>query len=141
VPKVTPEEFSEKWARRLKGATTDIRRGVERVTEAPTAKAAAKVEKMKAKLIEAIESGRWEAALRMIGLDEWKSATLEKGVGRISAGVDRATPKMTKFGSWLLSRIEAAQGKIKDMPDVTLEDSINRMTTFIREMAKEKYKK
>jgi len=35
MAKVTEAEFVEKWARRLKGATEDMRRGADRVTEAP----------------------------------------------------------------------------------------------------------
>jgi len=41
MAKVTPDEFVEKHARRLKGAVEDMRRGVEKVTSAPTAAAAA----------------------------------------------------------------------------------------------------
>jgi len=62
-------------------------------------------------------------------------------VPRVSAGVDASTEKMRKFASWLLSRIEAGKSKIEAMPDMTLDDRINRMVEFIRHMASEKYKK
>jgi len=39
MPKLTPAEYAEKHARRLKASTEDIRKGVAKVTEAPTAKA------------------------------------------------------------------------------------------------------
>jgi len=138
--KVSPEEFAEKWSRRLKGATEDIRRGVEKLDKNPCELAIKKKEKLKQKLIEAIDSGRWERALGKVTLDDWKKAMLNKGVGRISAGVDEATPKMAEFGRALLSHIEAGQKAIEDMPDLTLEDNIQRMVTFVRHMAKFRWK-
>ena len=136
MARVTPEEFQEKHARRLKGATEDIRRGVERVTEAPTLKAAAKKDKMKANLNAALDSGKWERGLKRVTLDEWKGKTIDKGIGRISAGIDAAAPKVVAFAQELLPHIDAQKQAIAKLPDVTLEDNINRMTSFIRGMAK-----
>ena len=136
MAKITPDEFVEKHARRLKGSTEDIRRGVERVTEAPTLKAAAKKEKMKANLNAALDSGKWERGLKRVTLEDWKSKMIDKGVGRIAAGIDAAAPKMKDFASELLPHIDRIQAEIKKLPDVSLEDNINRMTTFVRGMAK-----
>jgi len=140
MAKVTPEEFAEKWNRRLKGALEDIRRGVERVEVSPTEKAAQKKEKMKQRLIEAIDSGKWEAGLKRVTLDEWKQKMLNKGINRIPAGVDEATTDVEDFARELLPHIEAGRKKIEGMPDVTLEDNIRRMEEFIRHMAKFKRK-
>lgn len=136
MAKLTPDEFVDKHARRLKGATEDIRRGVERVTESPTAKAAAKKDKMKANLVAALDSGKWERGLKRVTLEDWKGKMIDKGVGRIAAGIDAAAPKVRAFASELLPHIDKVQAEIKSMPDVSLEDNINRMTTFIRGMAK-----
>jgi len=138
--KVTTDEFVEKWKRRMKGATEDIRRGVEKVTEAPSKKAVEKQEKMLKNLIEAIQSGRWAGELEKYGLDDWKRDIVRKGIPRISAGVDEATDKMAEFADWLGKRLDEIKRKVDAMPDETLEDNINRMVTQIREMAKEKYK-
>lgn len=136
MAKVTPDEFVEKHARRLKGATEDIRRGVERVTEAPTLKAAAKVDKMRTNLNKAIDDGKWERGLKRVSLEDWKTKMTVKGIGRIATGIDDAAPKVREFAAELLPHIDKVQGEIKSMPDVSLEDNINRMTTFIRGMAK-----
>jgi hypothetical protein len=133
--------LAEKWGRNLKNSTEDMRRGIERVTEAPSQKAIAAQAKMLEKLMEAIQSGRWAAGLEKVGLDDWKKAMTDKGLRRISAGVDGASDKMREFADWLLTRVDNAKAKINDMPSVTLEDNVNRMVTYIREMAKEKYKK
>jgi len=136
MAKLTATEFQEKHARRLKAATTDMRSGVERVTESPTAKAAAKIDKMRAHLLEKIDDGTVAARLKAVTLEDWKDKMLRKGVGRVAEGIDAAAPKVVAFASQLLPAVDAAKAKIKTMPDMTLEDSVTRMTTYIREMAK-----
>jgi len=138
--RVDPSGFQEKHARRLKGALDDMRKGVERVSVAPTAQAAEKVEKMKAKLDEAFASGKVERTLKAVSLEDWKKDMLEKGVGRVSGGIDRAKDKVTSFATALLPKVESAQGAIKGMPDLTLDDNLARLDKYIREMAKFKYK-
>ena len=136
MAKLTPTEYQEKHARRLKGATEDMRLGVEKVTESPTAKAAAKKDKMKANLNRAIDSGKWERGLKRVTLEEWKTQMIEKGVGRVAAGIDGAKDKVISFAAELLPFQDGIKAKVQKMPDITLEDNINRMTTQIREMAK-----
>lgn len=136
MARVTPEEFQEKHARRLKGALDDMRRGVEKVTVAPGALAAKKQEKMKARLNEKIDDGTWAARVSGVPLEEWKSKMVEKGISRVSGGIDAAADKVTDFAKQLLPHIDTVVSKVQKMPDLTLEDSISRMNTFVREMAK-----
>lgn len=136
MAKLTPSEFADKFARRLKASVEDIRKGLERVSESPTAKAAAKKDKMKARINEAIDSGKWSERLKAVSLEEWKSKAIDKGVNRIASGVDGSIKKMEDFAAQLLSYQDSLRAKIKAMPDMTLEDRINRATTWIREMSK-----
>ena len=136
MAKLTAQEFQEKHARRLKGAIDDMRKGVERVTVSPTEKAAAKQDKMRANIVASIDNGKWAAGLKRVTLDDWKTKMINKGVNRVSGGIDEAAPKVVAFASELLPYIDSVQAKIKTMPDVTLEDNIGRMTEFIRGMAK-----
>lgn len=136
MAKLTAKEFQEKHARRLKQSTEDIRTGIERVTEAPTLKAAAKKQKMKTNLNAAIDSGKWERGLKRVTLEDWKKKAIEKGIGRIPAGIDEAAPKVVAFAEQLLPFQDKIQADIKKMPDVTLEDGIARMTKQVREMSK-----
>lgn len=135
MPRVTPAEFAEKWKRRISAATQDVRAGVERVTVAPTELAIAKKDKMLARLMDAINSGKWEAGLRRVSLEDWRRSMLDKGLGRIAVGAEQATIKVENFAAELLPHIEVGQRQIAGMPDVTLEDSINRVGTFLRHMA------
>jgi len=134
--KVTAAEYAEKMARRLKASTEDIRRGVERVDVPPTAKAAAKKTKMLTNLTEAVQSGKWEAGLNRVTLEDWKRQTLEKGIGRIASGIDGAREKIEVFGAKLLAYEDRVMAEVEKMPDLTLEDSIARMGKWTREMAK-----
>ena len=136
MPKVNANEFADKWGRRLKGAIEDVKAGVAKVTESPTAKAADKQEKMKQKIIEAIENGSWAKGLKAVSLEDWKNKMINVGANRISSGVDGAGAKVTAFAEKLLSHESGLQAQVKKMPDLTIEDSINRATTWIRGMSK-----
>jgi len=134
--RVTPAEFQEKHARRLKGSLTDMRLGVEKVTEAPGAKAAAKQDKMLANLTAKVADGTWANRLKKVTLEDWRSKMIDKGLPRVSGGIDAASAKVIDFATQLLPAVDAASRKVQGMPDLTLEDSINRMTTFVRDMSK-----
>lgn len=135
MAKLTAQEFQEKHARRLKGAVEDVRKGIDRVTENPCDKAAAKADKMLTNLTASVTSGKWAAGLKRVTLEEWKRKARDIGVNRIAAGIDGAADKVVAFAEQLLPHIDREQAKIKAMPDVTLDDNINRMTSFIRGMA------
>jgi hypothetical protein len=135
MSKLTPNQFQEKHARRLKAAVTDIKEGIDRVTENPCDKAAAKQDKMLTNLTAAVQSGKWAAGLKRVSLEQWKQAARDIGVNRIAAGIDNAKDKVVRFAEELLPHIEREQAKIAGMPDVTLDDNIGRMNAFIRGMA------
>ena len=136
MARVTPEQFREKHARRLKGSLEDIVAGVQNVTTAPGVKAAEKADKMKANLVRRIDDGTWGRRVAGVSLDEWKNSVIEKGVNRIPAGIDAAAGKVEAFASQLLPHIDRGVAELDKMPDLTLEDSIARMTKFTRHMSK-----
>jgi len=136
MARVTPDEFVEKHSRRLKGAVDDMRRGIERVSESPTAKAANKKDKMRTNINASIDSGKWERGLRRVPLEEWKGKMINKGLGRVATGIDEAAPKVRSFAADLLPYEDTLKAHVDKMPDTTLEDSINRATTWMRGMAK-----
>ena len=131
---ITPQEYQEKHARNLKASIPDVRRGVERVTESPTEKAAAQADKYLLGIQEAVTSGKWQAGLRRVSLQEWKSKMIDKGIVRISTGIDAASAKVVSFASELLPFEANLQAQIETMPDMTLEDSIARATAWMRGM-------
>ncbi len=135
MSKLTPQQAQDKLARRLKGATEDIRQGVARVTTAPGIQAAAKTDKMRQNILAAIDSGKWAERTKSVTVEDWKSKMSDKGIPRIAAGIDAAKDKTIDFFSQLLPFQDNLASKVNSMPDLTLEDNLNRMTTFVRGMA------
>jgi len=140
-PKVTAEQFVEKHNRRTKAALPDMRVGVERVTTAPGVAAAAKADKMEANLLEALHSGKWARRVAAVSVEDWKKAMVDKGVNRVAAGIDAAAPKVHQFAEQLLSHQSGLMSTVEAMPDLTLEDSIGRMTAWVRGMSKFEFKR
>jgi len=141
--RVTPEEWVEKHGRRTVAALDDMRKGVEKVKEAPTLKAASdKAQaKMKAKWLAAMDSGKIKRRLASVTLEDWKKDMLEKGVGRVASGIERSKAKRLEFAKQLIEYQNNLLPKIEEMPDLTLEDSINRMTEWVRGMAQFEFKR
>lgn len=140
MAKLSAEEYAEKWGRRLKGSTEDIRKGIERTTEAPGIRAAKAKDLMKAKLIASIEDGTWERNVSKVTLQAWQDAAINKGVGRIGAGVDGAMDNQVVMAGKLLQAVDESVAAVNKTPRGDLEANINRMTTFAREMNKRKIK-
>lgn len=135
MAKLTPQQAREKHARNLKASVPDITIGVGNVTEAPGAKAAAQADKMLTNLTEAVRSGKWARRVGAVSLEAWKADMLNKGVGRIASGIDGAGDKVEAFFEQLFPYQDTLQRKLDVMPDLTLEDSINRMVTWVRGMS------
>jgi len=140
MAKLSPQQAREKHARNLKASVPDIQIGVNQVSVAPGQKAAAQQEKMLANLTESVRSGKWARRVAGVSLEAWKNDMLTKGVGRIAQGIDGAAEKVEAYFAELFPYQDTLKSKIDAMPDLTLEDSINRMTTWIRGMAQFKPK-
>ena len=134
MPKLTPAEAHEKWKNRLTSAVQDVKDGIDRVTESPTAKAAAKEDKWFAGLQAAKSSGKYRRGLLNVSLEQWKSAARDIGADRIPAGAAAAGPKQTEFYTKLFPFQEKLQAKINAMPDTTIQDSVARASAWIMGM-------
>ena len=138
MARLTPEEYASKQARNLKNSIQDIRDGISRVTTAPGVAAVAQQDKMRLKLLESLDSGRWAEKTRGVSLQAWQDAALNKGVDRIATGIDAAHDKQVAMAGRLLPIVDAAAQKARAMPKVTLQDSIARMTSFVTDMSRAK---
>lgn len=134
MARLTPQEARDKWTRRMKGATEDIKRGVDRVREAPGVKAAAKKEKMRQGILDAIDSGKWASRVASVTVDEWRAQMLNKGLARISAGVDGAADKQDAFFAQLFEHQDRVVSNVSKMDDLTFEARLERMTAMARGM-------
>lgn len=137
---MSASDISSKWNKNMKNAVTDIQAGIDRVTTNPMEKAIAKQDKMKANLNAAIDNGTWAKQMGKVSMSDWKTKTKTKVGERLSSGVDGAMNKRKEFDNWLVGRINSGLDKVNAMPDMTLQDSINRAAAMMTHMASEKYK-
>jgi len=140
MAKLTAAQFAEKQARRLQGATEDMKMGVQSVTEAPTKKAAQKADKWFQRISADETKKRYVDGLNKVSLSDWQEKMINKGIPRVAAGIQAARPKVEAFAEKLLAYEDNLKAKVDQMPDLTLEDSANRMTAWMRGMAEFKNK-
>lgn len=136
MARVDAAGFADKWSRRLKAATPDIQAGIKRVTVAPGVKAAAQQQAMINNLTARVQDGTWARQVAKVSVSDWQDKALNKGVGRISAGVDAAKDKVTTMASKLLSAVDASVAEVNKTPRGDLSANIQRATTFMTEMSK-----
>lgn len=137
---ITPDQLAQNWKNGLTNAVTKIQDGVSRVTENPMAKAAARQDAWVAGINKAAQSGRWANALNQVDLNTWKNNTRQKVGERLAGGAAAAVPKVQKFAQYLIPTVNAAVAQVDQMPKLTLQDSINRVATFMGYMAANPYK-
>jgi hypothetical protein len=137
---LTPEQIAEKQVNRTAGAVADVRRGVEAVTESPTAKAARNLAKAKLNYIAAIDSGRTAEALNGVSLQDWQSKTIAKA-DRIPQGVTEAMPTIIKFHQQRASFQMGIDRKLASMSTMTGADMEARVLTQIRAMREFRFKR
>jgi len=91
---------------------------------------------MKQRIIQAIDSGKWERALSKVTLEEWKDAFINKGLTRIGTGAEQGRRKMEDFMAQLIPYVENLKAQVNRMPDTTLDQRIQKMIAWVQGMAK-----
>lgn len=137
----TASDISQKWNQNMKASVSYIQKGIDSVTESPMEKAASKSDKMLQNLTQAVSSGKWANSLRNVSLQDWKTKTKEKVAQRLAQGVDQAMSKRQAFDTWLVNTLNDILPTVANMPDMTLEDSVNRVRTMMEHMSNNAYKK
>ena len=138
--RLSADRISDKWNRHMKGAVSDIQAGLDAMTVDPGQKAVDAQDKMKANLIESIDSGIWAKRRLEVSKAEFVKITKEKVAKNLNTGVDAGMPKRKKFDTWLVGRLNQILPEIASMPDMTLSDSLERVRRQMEFMAAEKYK-
>lgn len=134
-------QISDKWNRRMKNSISDIQAGIDSVTENPAEKAIAKQDKMLQNLTKAVNDGKWAAGLGNVTLSDWKTKTKEKVGQRLASGVDGAMGKRQKFDAYLVNTMNQILPTVNKMPDMTFEDSVNKVRAVMEHMHNNPYKK
>lgn len=128
--KGTVDQVTAKWVGRLSGATAEITAGIDRVSEAPGAKAAGK----KGKWLMAIQASadKWAARVGGVSLESWKAAAKNIGVPRIASGAQAKQGKYRQYMAEFAPHLAALETKLQSMPDDTFEQRLARMTAAAR---------
>lgn len=128
----TAQTVANSWAQGMSTAGEKIKAGVNAVTESPTAKAAARADAYMAGVQRAIASGKWQAALQAVTLQDWKTSMIDKGVTRIAAGAAAAKPKFQQFMTEFLPYLQQGVQQLQSMPRGDIEQNIQRAVTMMR---------
>ncbi len=131
---MTAEAIAEKQINRTSAAIPDVEAGIRAVTESPTIKAAANLDKAVAGFQRAVASGKMARNLRAVTLPDWQEKTLAK-VSRISEGVNASRAIIVAFHGQRASHQVKIDHDLDAIPNRTLEDGIRRATVQIRGMA------
>lgn len=131
-PMPTSQQAAANWKNGMANSTAKLTAGVNAVTESPTAKAARRIDAYLAGVQRAVQSGKTQAALNAVTVDQWKTAMLTKGVQRVASGAAAATPKVQAFMDQFLPFLAAGVQQLSSMPRGDLEQNIARATQMMR---------
>lgn len=130
----TPEMATAKWVSGLSAATERMTAGAQGVTRAPGQAAAAAADKWLARVTASKDKFRNNVAA--VSLADWQAAYVNIGIPRVAQGAQAKQAKMQNFMTQFLPYLQRGVSQIDQMPSVTLEDGIARMTAMVRYSAK-----
>jgi hypothetical protein len=130
----SPREIAERWSRNIAAAGNAIKAGVESVTVAPTAKAAAAIDRQVAGVQRAAASGKTQRALEKTTLQDWKSAMINKAIPRIATGAQAAVGDFERFQAELAPHVEAGKRMLESMPRGDDASNQARMLAWFQHM-------
>lgn len=129
----SPATAATNWANGMSNATAKITAGVNAVSVAPTQLAAQAANRMLAGIQAAVSSGKWQARLQAVTLQDWQQAMLNKGVPRVASGAQAAKPKFQTFLQQFLPYLQTGVQQMNaQQPRGDLEANIARATFMMR---------
>lgn len=134
MSRVDAKGWLTKWGTRLNSAQADMKTGAQRVTTAPGQLAAQAQNLMLQRITEAINSGLWAKNVSAVTLAQWQDAFINKGIGRVGAGVTAAQNTKTQVITNLLNAVDSAANQARSLPKGTIENSVARAAAFMTAM-------
>lgn len=131
---ITPDQYASRWKTGLQNASAKIEEGVNNVTENPCEKAAAQADLWATNTVKA--KNKFAANLRKVSTQDWKRATISKGIPALMNSIDMATGKVASAGAKI---INAVNNGLSNLParGATLEANIARVTHMAKAMQRE----
>ena len=121
---LTPEQFAARWEAGMRGAGARIEQGVNAVTEAPGAKAAAQADLWLQQVT--ASKDKWAERVAAVSLSSWKESMIKKGIPALQNAVALAKPKVQAMAGKLIPAINAA---VESLParGATLDENLLRV--------------
>ena len=138
---LTPAEIADRQVRAAQGAGDKMIKGAQAVSESPTQAAKRAKQKMINAFNESMNDGTYEAGCDSVTAEDWRKAFIEKGVQRYATGVQAAKQRIIDFWNAFQPHQESVRQQVRAMPDLTLEDRIQRAVANMRGLAQFKYRR
>jgi hypothetical protein len=132
---VTAQQWLQKWGNNLNAAGPYIKSGVQAVQTAPGVSAAAAQDRMLAGVQASVTSGKWARNVSAVSLQSWQNAMINKGMGRIAAGVTQAQTSATSAITTLLNNVQTAVAAANQLPKGGLQQGIARAVAYMNAMS------
>lgn len=132
--RATAQMATDKWVQNLGNSTERMKAGVLAVKVAPGKSAAANADKWLQNVTRS--KPKFIANVSRVSLASWQQSTIEVGIPRVSQGAQAKKQKYTDAMNAFLPYLAQGVATIDAMPNVTLEDGINRAVAMIRHNAK-----
>ena len=127
MAQLNAQTIANKWLANLQNAQQTMTQGVQAVTVAPGVAAAAQAPLMQARIVAAIQSGKWARNVAAVSLSQWQQAMIQTGIPRVTQGAQDKLPKVQAFLTKFLPFVANVKSQIAAMPNTTNQDKINRM--------------
>jgi hypothetical protein len=132
MTRVNPQEATQKWLTRLSGATSDVTAGIAKVTESPGVAAVRSKAKYQNNVVAAFP--KWERNTGAVSLSAWQQAATN-GASRIAQGAQQKQGKFENFATQFFPYLDSGVQKVKNMPNATFEDRVQRAVAMMRHNA------
>lgn len=127
---ITPAQAAAKWQQRLSQSRQQIIDGVNAVTQAPGAKAAAQKNFWLLRVQNSAD--KWARNVGAVSLEDWKSSMINVGIDRVSTGAAAKVGKVEAFMNEFLPYVNQAAERVRAMPKGGEAEAIARASAMIQ---------
>lgn len=130
---ITAEQFANRWKTGLQNSSQKIEDGVNAVSENPCELAAAQADLWATNTAKAKD--KFRNNLRKVSTQQWKQATIQKGIPALMNSIDMAESKVQTAGAKIIA---AVNNGLSNLPPrtATLEGNIQRVVHMAKAMQK-----
>ena len=126
-----PTTGASTWASQFQAAGPKYQAGIQAVTRAPGAAAAAAADKWMARIQDPKTKAKFAAKSAAVTLSAWQEAAINFGVPNLARGASKGQGKYQTFATKFYPFLSTNMAKVASMPSTTLQDNIARATAMM----------